>query len=107
MAIREERQVREGWEERREDTRGRELGGYRVIVAERDVVGSVTTTFWIGMLGPVKPKGARVRPLRRQASAAAVAIGPGRPFTITWKALVKEAQLDSSRSSRSSEGEWN
>jgi len=34
------------------------------------------------MSGPVMAKGERERPLRRHASAAAVAIGPGIPFTI-------------------------
>jgi|EP00970_Alexandrium_tamarense_P020570 hypothetical protein len=38
------------------------------------------------MSGPVMAKGDRESPLRRQASAAAVAIGPGMPLTMMRRA---------------------
>jgi len=46
------------------------------------VTESVTVIVAGSMAGPVMATGARDRPLRRQASAAAVAIGPGMPLTI-------------------------
>lgn len=46
------------------------------------VTESVTVIVVGSMAGPVMATGARDRPLRRQASAAAVAIGPGMPFTM-------------------------
>jgi len=43
--------------------------------------------------GPVMAKGERDRPLRRHASAAAIAIGPGMPFTITRTLSEAEAAI--------------
>jgi hypothetical protein len=46
---------------------------------------TVSTTVMVedGMSGPVMATGDNLSPLRKQASAAAVAMGPGMPLTMT------------------------
>ena len=50
------------------------------------MMASVTVMVLDSTSGPVMATGERDSPLRRQASAAAVAIGPGMPFTMILSA---------------------
>ena len=58
------------------------------------VTGSATVMVEGDISGPVMAMGESDRPFRRHASAAAVAIGPGIPFTMTcMSSLEKEESL--------------
>jgi hypothetical protein len=58
------------------------VAGTRRTDDDLPVTSSRTIAVVDSTLGPVSATGANFNPLRRQASAAAVAIGPGMPLTI-------------------------
>ena len=58
------------------------VAGMRRTSDDLPVTASFTVIVVGSMAGPVIATGARDSPLRRQASAAAVAIGPGMPLTM-------------------------
>ena len=68
--------------EDRSSSRPSLVAGMRRTCDDLPVTESVTVIVVGSMFGPVMATGARDSPLRRQASAAAVAIGPGMPLTM-------------------------
>lgn len=70
------------------------MAGIRRTLAELSETESYTVMVAGSISGPVMATGERERPLRRQASAAAVAIGPGMPFTMTRMAEKSNESVD-------------